>query len=97
MVVIGAIFFFHRKRPFTSFDLITAFGLVGFFTLVSWLYNSLDPNTNFFFIAYPLPGTPLAWLFDWFGQPGYAISIVVLHLIEGFAMYFIHRRWIQEE
>ncbi len=96
MAVIGAIFFFQRKKPFTSFDIATAFGIVGFFTLVSWLYNSLDPNTNFFFLAYPLPGTPLAWLYDWFGQPGYAISIVVLHLIEGFAMYFIHRQWIQQ-
>ena len=95
MAVIGAVFFFHRKHPFTSFDILTAFSVVGFFVLISWLYNSFDPNTNFFFLAYPLVGTPLALLYDWFGQPGYAISIVVLHLIEGFAMYFIHRQWIQ--
>jgi hypothetical protein len=97
MALIGAIFFFHRKQKFTTFDLITAFSIVGLFTLVSWLYNSLDPNTNFFFLAYPLAGTPLAWLYAWFGQPGYAISIFVLHLIEGFAMYFIHRLWIEEK
>lgn len=96
MAVIGAIFFFARKHPFTSFDIKTAFGIVGFFVLVSWLYNSFDPNTNFFFLAYPLSGTPLAWLFDWFGQPGYATAIVVLHLIEGFAMFLIHRQWIQQ-
>lgn len=96
MAVIGAIFFFARKHPFTSFDIKTAFGIVGFFVLVSWLYNSFDPNTNFFFLAYPLSGTPLAWLFDWFGQPGYGIAIVVLHLIEGFTMFLIHRQWIQQ-
>jgi hypothetical protein len=96
MALIGAIFFFHRKHKFTTFDLITAFSIVSFFALVSWLYNSIDPNTNFFFLAYPLNGTPLMWLYDWFGQPGYGVSIFTLHLIVGFAMYFIHRLWIQQ-
>jgi hypothetical protein len=96
MAVVGAIFFFERKKPFTSFDLITAFSIISVFTLISWLYNSLDPTTNFFFIAGPLINTPLAWLYEWFGQPGYGISIFTLHLMVGFAMFFIHRRWIQK-
>jgi hypothetical protein len=96
MALIGAIFFFYRNNKFTTFDLMTAFTIVSFFALISWLYNSLDPNTNFFFLAYPLAGTPLAWLYDWFGQPGYGISIFVLHLMVGIAMYFIHHTWIEQ-
>jgi hypothetical protein len=95
MAVIGAIFFFHRKHPFKFFDVLTASGTIVLIALVSWLYNSLDPNTNFFFLAYPLSGTPLTLLDDWFPQPWYAMAIVVLHLIEIFAMAFIHRLFIQ--
>jgi hypothetical protein len=36
------------------------------------------------------------WLYDWFGQPGYGISIFVLHLMVGIAMYFIHHTWIEQ-
>jgi hypothetical protein len=96
MALIGAVFFFHRKHPFTSFDIVTAFSVVGFFVLVSWIYNSFDPNTNFFFLAYPLAGTPLAWLYDWFGQPGYGIAVVTFHLLVGVSMFFIHLHWIQK-
>ena len=96
MAVIGAVFFFNRKNPFTSFDIITSTSIILVFVLASWIYNTLDSNTNFFFIAKPLINTPLTWLYDGFGQPGYGISVVAFHLLVGVSMFFIHRRWIQE-
>jgi hypothetical protein len=96
MAIIGAVFFFDRKNPFTLFDIITSTSIILGFVLVSWLYNTIDSTTNFFFIAKPITNTPLTWLYDWFGQPGYGIAVVTFHLLVGVSMFFIHRRWIQK-
>jgi hypothetical protein len=62
------------------------------FAGISWLYNSLDPLTNFFFLAYPLLNTPLMFLYQWFGQPGYGIMIFLLHLLLLVIMVVIHKQ-----
>jgi hypothetical protein len=94
MAVIGAIFFFDRSRRLKLFDFYSAMFIVFLFAGISLLYNLFDPETNFFFIKAPFAETPLQLIFDWFGQPGYGISIVLLHVLEGFTMYILHQRFI---
>ncbi len=94
MAVIGAIFFFDRSRRLKLFDFYSAMFIVFLFAGISLLYNLFDPETNFFFIKAPFAETPLQLIFDWIGQPGYGISIVLLHVLEGFTMYILHQRFI---
>lgn len=96
MAVIGAIFFFDTKRQLKRFDFYTAMLIVFIFAGISVVYNFLDPETNFFFIKAPFAETPLQLIFDWFGQPGYGISIVLLHVLEGWVMYVLHQRFIYQ-
>ncbi|MGA0097664.1 MAG: hypothetical protein ACO3H6_03725 [Bacilli bacterium] len=94
MAVIGALFFFDQNETYTWKDILASTLIITFFAVISVIYNTLDPNTNFFFLANPLPNTPLTLLVDWFGQPGYGISIYVLHLLIGLTMFFLHQRYI---
>lgn len=97
MAVIGAIFFLDSKLKLTLFDFYSAIGIVFGFALVSFMYNTLDPATNFFFIKSPFAETPLQWIFDELGQPFYGISILVLHVLEGGIMYILHQRFIMKQ
>lgn len=90
MVIIGALFFFDKKKKLSFGDVISSTVIVTIFAIISATYNAFDPSTNFFFLAQPLANTPLTLLMDWFGQPGYGISIYVLHLLVGLTMYWIH-------
>jgi hypothetical protein len=92
MAMIGGYLLFDRELRFQKRDLVNAFAIITIFTLVSWVYNSFDSNTNFFFIASPLEGTPLMILYNLFDQPGYAISIYVIHLLVGCLMYLYHQK-----
>jgi hypothetical protein len=96
MTVIGAIFFFDTKRQLKRFDFYTAMLIVFIFAGISFVYNILDSETNFFFIKAPFAETPLQLIFDWFGQPWYGISIVLLHVLEGLMMYVLHQRFIYQ-
>ncbi len=94
MAVIGAIFFFDRILRLTLFDFYTALGIVFAFAGISFIYNALDPETNFFFIKAPFAETPLQWIFDVFGQPIYGIVILFLHVLEGWMMYGFHQKLV---
>jgi len=96
MAVIGAIFFFDTKRHLKRFDFYAAMLIVFIFAGISFVYNIFDSETNFFFIKAPFAETPLQLIFDWFGQPGYGISIVLLHVLEGWVMYVLHQRFIYQ-
>jgi hypothetical protein len=92
MAVIGAVFYFNQKTTIAWVDVFTASVVVGVFALLSWGYNTLDPETNFFFIARPLVGTPLEWLHTWVGgQPMYGIAVVVVHMLVGLLMFYGRR------
>jgi uncharacterized membrane protein YwaF len=92
MAMIGALLFFDQSLKFQKRDITNAFIVITVFAGISWIYNSFDPNINFFFIASPLEGTPLTILDDIFGQPGYGISIYLIHLLVGFLMYIYHQK-----
>ncbi len=44
-------------------------------------------NTNFFFLAYPSPGSPLVLFADWVGSPGYIFVVLGLLFIVWLFMY----------
>ncbi len=90
MMVIGAYFFFHPETHISRQDIYRSFAIVLVFAGLSALYNSFDAQANFFFIAYPLANTPLVLLYAWFGQPLYAISILVIHWIAAEIMVLLH-------
>lgn len=94
MAVIGALFFFDSKRRLTPFDFYSAMAIVFLFAGISLIYNLADPETNFFFIKAPFAETPLQLIYDGLGQPGYGMSIILLHMLEGWIMYDLHQRFI---
>jgi hypothetical protein len=89
MSVVGATFLFDKKLTFTFQDVHVSFALVLGFAFISFMYNSFDPTTNFFFIAKPLEETPLVFIFSVLGQPLYGITILLLHLLAGYGMVFL--------
>ncbi len=97
MAVIGALFFFDSQKQLKPFDFYSAMVIVFSFAFISFIYNLMDPATNFFFIKAPFAETPLQWIFDWLGQPGYGITILGLHVVEGAGMYALHQRFIFKE
>lgn len=94
MTVVGASFFFNKTLKFVHLDVIQAFSIVLLVALISFVYNTLDPMTNFFFIAYPLNNTPLVWIRNTLGQPLYGIVIVFLHYVAGYVTYKLHNKFI---
>ncbi|WP_155839565.1 YwaF family protein [Butyrivibrio proteoclasticus] len=44
-------------------------------------------DCNFFFINWPLPGTPLGWLAGFMGNPGYLVGYAVLVVVVILLMY----------
>jgi hypothetical protein len=93
MTLVGASFFFNTSLKFVHRDVIRAFTIVLIVALISFIYNTLDPSTNFFFIAYPLNNTPLVWIRNTLGQPLYGIVIVLLHYLAGWITYRLHQRY----
>lgn len=94
MAIIGALFFFDRTLRLKPYDIFSSFVIISIFASVSWLYNSLDGSTNFFFIAHPLAATPLVLIEQWFGVSFYGWIIYGFHLIVGYVMYMLHQSWI---
>ncbi len=60
-------------------------GLVIVLIPIYYLNGILD--TNFFFLSYPSPGSPLVLFADWVGNPGYIFVVLALLLIVWFFMY----------
>jgi hypothetical integral membrane protein (TIGR02206 family) len=68
------------KGAFWTLGLMTAFSIPLYFLNKIW-------NTNFFFLNYPSPGSPLTILSDIAGNPGYIALLVLLVAFIWILMY----------
>jgi len=91
MATLGLWFFVHdRPKPQESLTR-NAIVIVTLWAGVAWFYNLVDPATNFFFLAYPLLGTPLVSLASWLPQPIYGFVIYGCHLFLLLVMGMVYR------
>lgn len=51
-----------------------------------YIFNKIF-DTNFLFINYPSPGSPLVLFEKWFGNPGYILGLLMLILVVWFFLY----------
>lgn len=78
LLILNPILCFKAKLIFPKFAnhwMITLFLL--FVTPFIYLFNTQN-GTNFFFINYPLEGTPLELFANWLGNPGYLVGYALL-------------------
>ncbi len=61
-------------------------GLVGIIAIPIYFINKLT-GSNFFFINYPSPGSPLVIMEKFLGNPGYILGIIILLMIIWVFMY----------
>ena len=77
------------KPKISNHWMITLFlAIVAPLVYVFNLYN----GTNFLFINYPEPGSPLELLGKWFGNPGYLIPFALLAFLVTFSLEFIGQK-----
>lgn len=75
----------QELRP--NYKLLPQVFILFFLICFGLFYFNKQYGTNFFFLNYPSPGSPLVMFEEWVGNPGYIGLTVVLLLIVWFIMY----------